>query len=140
MVKAGEAAGDTIIMVEIDPREGSGVIPNDWTAFLQVKGRPERVVRGRVEPRLRDVPALAGVLRRNYDYDRFWMVFPLQTDDGQPSSGATTSRSNSWSASMTMRDASPGVFRTWSDQSKSDWFAPLLPPGRWMPWKRQGAV
>jgi hypothetical protein len=88
MVKTGDAAGDTIIMVEIDPREGSGVIPNDWTAFLQAKGRPARVVGGRVEPRLRDVPALAGVLRRNYDYDRFWMVFPLQTGDGQPLFGS----------------------------------------------------
>ena len=66
MVKAGDEAGDTIIMVEIDPREGSGEISTDWSAFLQVKGRPGRVVSGRVEPRLRDVPALAGVLRRNY--------------------------------------------------------------------------
>ena len=84
LVKVGDEAGDTVIMVEIDPREGSGVIPNDWTAFLQPKGRPDRVVTGHVEPRLRDAPSLAGVLRRNYDYDRFWMVFPLRTRDGQP--------------------------------------------------------
>lgn len=28
---------------------------------------------------LRDVGALAGVVRRNYDYDRFWVAFPLKT-------------------------------------------------------------
>jgi hypothetical protein len=84
LVKVGDEAGDTVIMVEIDPREGSGVIPNDWTAFLQPKGRPDRVVTGHVETRLRDAPSLAGVLRRNYDYDRFWMVFPLRTSGGQP--------------------------------------------------------
>lgn len=26
--------------------------------------------------------ALAGTLRRNYDYDRFWVVFPLTHEDG----------------------------------------------------------
>jgi hypothetical protein len=34
-------------------------------------------------PKLRDVKALAGVLRRNYDYDRFWVVFPLETRTGE---------------------------------------------------------
>ena len=84
LVKTAEAAGDTVIMVEIDPREGSGVIPNDWQAFLQPKGRPEAAVRGTVKPELRDVKALAGVLRRNYDYDRFWVAFPLTRSTGAP--------------------------------------------------------
>lgn len=85
LVEEAEAAGDTVVMVEIDPREGSGVIPNDWLAFLQpvlprgVEGTP---VRGRSEPGLRNVKALSGVLRRNYDYDRFWVVFPLTHPDG----------------------------------------------------------
>jgi hypothetical protein len=30
------------------------------------------------------VKALGGVKRRNYDYDRFWVVFPLQHEDGRP--------------------------------------------------------
>ncbi len=82
-----ERPGETVVMVEIDPREGAGVIPSDWAAFLQpilpggVAGKP---VRGENTPRLRDVKALAGVLRRNYDYDRFWMVFPLTQADGSP--------------------------------------------------------
>lgn len=77
LVRDAEGAGDTVIMVEIDPREGSGVIPNDWQAFLQPKGRADAAVRGTVTPALREVAGLAGVLRRNYDYDRFWVAFPL---------------------------------------------------------------
>jgi hypothetical protein len=84
LVKEAEAAGGTVIMVEIDPREGSGVIPNDWQAFLQPRGRPGVAVRGTMQPQLREVKALAGVLRRNYDYDRFWVTFPLIQPTGSP--------------------------------------------------------
>jgi len=76
LVVEAEAIEGTVVMVEIDPREGSGVIPRDWEAFLQPKGQPERALRGTVRQDLRDIKALAGVLRRNYDYDRFWVVFP----------------------------------------------------------------
>lgn len=87
LVTEASAAGDTVVMVEIDPREGSGVIPTDWSAFLQPatpKDQSARAVRGTSRPELRDVKALAGVLRRNYDYDRFWVVFPLRHEDGKP--------------------------------------------------------
>jgi hypothetical protein len=84
LVKEAEAAGETVVMVEIDPREGSGVIPNDWEAFLQPQGEPDAAVRGTIAPQLRNVKALAGVLRRNYDYDRFWVTFPLTRADGKP--------------------------------------------------------
>jgi len=87
LVAEAEKAGDTVVMVEIDPREGSGVIPNDWAAFLQADVtdlEEPRAVRGQDTPRLREVKALAGVLRRNYDYDRFWVVFPLKDGDGKP--------------------------------------------------------
>ena len=84
LVKEAEAAADTVVIVEIDPREGSGVIPNDWEAFLQPKGRPDAAVRGIINPELRNVKALAGVLRRNYDYDRFWVTFSLTGVDGKP--------------------------------------------------------
>ena len=82
LVAEAEAVGDTVVMVEIDPREGSGVIPNDWEAVLEPKDRPALGVRGTVRSELRDVKALAGVLRRNYDYDRFWVTFPLKQQDG----------------------------------------------------------
>jgi hypothetical protein len=83
LVVEAETGIGTAFIVEIDPREGSGVIPRDWEAFLQVKERPGTGVRGAIEPRLRDVRALAGVLRRNYDYDRFWVTFPA-TVEGKP--------------------------------------------------------
>ena len=78
LVLEAEKAGDTVVMVEIDPREGSGVIPNDWAAFLQAAvpdGVTPRAVRGQDTPKLREVKALAVVLRRNYAYDRFWPSF-----------------------------------------------------------------
>ena len=84
LVAEAERSGETVIIIEIDPREGSGVIPADWEAFLQPKGMADKAVTGKVAQNLRDVRALAGVLRRNYDYDRFWVVFPLTRADGSP--------------------------------------------------------
>lgn len=87
LIAEAEKAGDTVILVEIDPREGSGVIPNDWTALLgpRTEGdKPSRTVQGVSNPKLRDVKALAGTERRDYAYDVFWVVFPLRTPDGQP--------------------------------------------------------
>lgn len=87
LVVGAEGAGDTVVLVEIDPREGSGVIPRDWSALLQPKGlaaEGSRVVHGVDSPRLRDLPALRGVERRDYSYDQFWMVFPLRLNSGEP--------------------------------------------------------
>ena len=90
LVSEAESAGDTIILVEIDPREGSGVIPLGWRAFLRMKEDEKRVVPGVSVPALRRTRALAGQLPRNYDYDRFWVVFPLHTPDGEPLFDTTT--------------------------------------------------
>ena len=49
-----------------------------------------RFVPGVSVPSLRRARALAGQLPRNYDYDRFWIVFPLHTSDGEPLFDATT--------------------------------------------------
>ena len=35
LVAKAEAVDAIIVMVEIDPREGSGVVPTDWLAILQ---------------------------------------------------------------------------------------------------------
>jgi hypothetical protein len=91
LVEEARAAGDTVVIVDIDPDEGSGVIPLEWEAFLQPKGKPERAVSGVRAPDLRKLPALQGVTRRNYDYDRFWVVFPLKEHDGRPLFGASDS-------------------------------------------------
>jgi hypothetical protein len=95
LVEDAEAAGETVVLVEIDPREGSGVIPLDWVAALRWKDREDgssKTVRGVSTPALRRVPALAGLLTRNYDYDRFWVVFPLHSPEGQSLFDETTLR------------------------------------------------
>lgn len=77
----------TVILVELDPNEGSGVIPLDWGAFLQPKGlAPGQpgATPGISSPKLREFRALSGVVERDYDYDRFWVVFPIINDEGQP--------------------------------------------------------
>lgn len=80
IVMDAEDAGDLVIMIEIDPNEGSGVIPNDWRAFLQPKGvspGSSGAIPGVNTPHLRKTAGLAGLHGRNYDYDVFWVVFPL---------------------------------------------------------------
>lgn len=87
IVKDAEAAGDLVVMIEIDPNEGSGVIPLDWRVFLQPKNLPrgaEGAVTGVKSPHLRRVPALSGLYGRNYDYDVFWVTFPLINEQKKP--------------------------------------------------------
>ncbi len=87
LVSEAEVAGDAIFLIELDPNEGSGVIPNDWTAVLQPKGLPRGdsgAATGTVVPKPRDVRALSGVFKRDYSYDIFWVVFPLHSDAGAP--------------------------------------------------------
>lgn len=87
LVKQAEAVGDTVILVEIDPREGSGVIPLDWSAYLGPSGVPLKeaaFARGRNLPGMRDTRALQGVFRRDYNYEMFWVAFPLRSESGAP--------------------------------------------------------
>lgn len=84
LVATAESAADTIVLIELDPREGSGVIPLGWTAHLQPKDRPQGpVVKGSSMPQLRDVAVLKGVEKRDYAYDVFWLGFPLESN-GRP--------------------------------------------------------
>jgi hypothetical protein len=84
LVKEADDAGDVTILVEIDPREGSGVIPLDWVALLQTKSVDGSVsasaVKGTNTSNLRNAKALAGVFRRDYDYEPFWVVFRPDRD------------------------------------------------------------
>jgi hypothetical protein len=84
LVAEAEAVNGTVIMIELDPNEGSGVIPLNWSAFLQPKGNinPNEAVRGVQMPDLRKARAFQGVQQRNYDYEQFWVAFPLIRDDG----------------------------------------------------------
>jgi len=88
LVAEAEAAGDTVIMVEIDPREGSGVVPRDWLALLRPKGAQKTSTlltgsKGTSVARLRKLKGLAGVMPRDYDYDVFWVVFSLVSGSGE---------------------------------------------------------
>jgi len=84
LVQEATAAGDVVMMIEVDPREGSGVIPNDWLALLGPAGNDKDVVRGASVPALEKVKALRGAHRRDYNYDLFWVVFPLKTAEDVP--------------------------------------------------------
>lgn len=86
LVGEADRAGETTIMIDIDPHEGSGVIPLDWQAWLGPYAGGKGIdgaVAGAATPRLRDVRALNGIDRRDYAYDRFWLVFPLEKE-GRP--------------------------------------------------------
>jgi hypothetical protein len=74
----------TVIMVELDPNEGSGVIPLDWQGFLQVDASPNGPVTGIKAPTMREIKIFQGVKERDYDYERLWLEFPLTKEDGQP--------------------------------------------------------
>lgn len=86
LVKDAEAVGDLVIMIEIDPNEGSGVVPLDWRAFLQPKGlKPgdPGAITGVKAPQLRRMPIMSGLHGRNFDYDVFWVTFPLVDENKQ---------------------------------------------------------
>lgn len=84
LVEEAEAAADTVFFVEIDPNEGSGIVPLDWTAILQPRGLPRGAagaVRGVLAPKLREVRALGGLFKRDYAYDAFWISFRLTPEE-----------------------------------------------------------
>ncbi|MCX6603966.1 MAG: hypothetical protein NTV52_10260 [Acidobacteria bacterium] len=81
LVADAQAAGEIIIQVEIDPREGSGIIPSGWVALL---GNSPRFVRGTSTPKLQNLAALAPLAPRDFAYEIFWLVFPNKAEDGQP--------------------------------------------------------
>jgi len=87
LVEEAENSGDLVVIVEINPNEGSGVIPLDWRAFLQPRGAPKNykgAIPGVKSPQLRKVVALNSLYKRNYEYDMFWVVFPLVDDKKSP--------------------------------------------------------
>ena len=87
LIEEAEAGNYLVILVELDPREGSGVIPLDWRVFLQPRGLrlgEAGSIPGIKSPQLRNVKAFAGVFRRDYDYDIFWVSFPLVDANKKP--------------------------------------------------------
>ena len=87
LVADAEAAGDLVMMIEIDPAEGSGVVPLDWRVFLQPGGfvpGNDGAVAGTKAPYLRNEKVFRGVTKRDYEYDVFWVVFPLVNKNKKP--------------------------------------------------------
>lgn len=87
LVAEAESVGHLVIMVEINPNEGSGVIPLDWRVILQPKDLPAGLpgaITGSKEPQLRRMPVMAGLFGRNYEYDVFWVSFPLVDEKRVP--------------------------------------------------------
>jgi hypothetical protein len=85
LVNEAEKEKILVVLVEIDPREGSGVIPTDWRVAIQPKGSGENSsqrIRGVKNQALRDITAFKGISARDYDYDVFWVAFPLKDDKG----------------------------------------------------------
>lgn len=85
LVEEAELSDQIVIMIELDPREGSGVIPLDWRVFLQSKNYKEGTggwaIAGEKRPELKKYKALSGVFKRDYNYDVFWVTFPLSDDN-----------------------------------------------------------
>lgn len=87
LVSEAESAGDLVVMIELDPNEGSGVIPLDWRVFLQpknLKAGAEGAITGIKSPKFRTLKALSGVFPRDYSYDVFWVSFPLTDESKKP--------------------------------------------------------
>ena len=86
LVSEAEKIDGLVVLIEINPREGSGVIPLDWRTTLQPKGAKEDsplAIAGTSMPELRHVKALATVGQRAYLYDVFWVVFPIRDRQGK---------------------------------------------------------
>lgn len=87
LVAEAERGSSLVVLVEIDAREGSGVIPLDWRSTLKPGGAKldsPVAIGGISTPSLRNIKALAGVSRRDYAYDIFWVAFPLTDQGGKP--------------------------------------------------------
>jgi hypothetical protein len=70
------------ILVELDPREGSGVIPQDWLARFGPSGVEDRQVAGQLLSEQGSWKKLIGALPRDYSYDIFIVRFPLEVREG----------------------------------------------------------
>jgi hypothetical protein len=87
LVAGSEKVESLILIIEIDPREGSGVIPNNWRAFLKPKNiepNSGSAIRGIIKNDLREIATLQASVKRDYDYDIFTVEFPLKDENGNP--------------------------------------------------------
>jgi hypothetical protein len=84
LVKEVRVVPAYLLLVELDPREGSGVIPRDWTARFGPSRAEDRQVVGQVVPDEGTWRRLASAFPRDYSYDIFLLKFPAQVEGGHP--------------------------------------------------------
>lgn len=86
LVMEAEKIDGLVVFIELNPREGSGVIPLNWHTTLRPKGVKDdspQEIGGTSTPALRHVKALTRVGPRDYAYDVFWVVFPMRDKQGK---------------------------------------------------------
>lgn len=86
LVTEAERIDGLVVFIELNPREGSGVIPLNWHTTLRPKGVKDDSpleIGGTSTPALRHVKALTRVGPRDYAYDVFWVVFPVRNKQGK---------------------------------------------------------
>jgi hypothetical protein len=86
LVTEAEKVDGLVVFIELNPREGSGVIPLDWRTTLRPKGAKDNsplAIAGTSTPALRHVKVLTRVGPRDYGYDLFWVVFPMRDKQGK---------------------------------------------------------
>lgn len=84
VTQAAKQAEGWLVLVELDPREGSGVIPKDWVARFGVKGNETRQVTGQPIAPEGVWRSMMAAFPRDYSYDMFLVKFPAKLDDGAP--------------------------------------------------------
>ena len=72
------------VLVEVDPREGSGVIPGDWTARFGPADVEGRDIGGEIVPDQAPWRTYVSAFPRNYDFDIFLVRFLTHKTDGAP--------------------------------------------------------
>lgn len=70
-------------LVELDPREGSGVIPRGWVARFGPQAQPNRAVLGEVLPETEAWNLVARAFPRDYAYDIFLIRVAKKTGDNK---------------------------------------------------------
>lgn len=67
--------------LELDPREGSGVIPKDWVARFGPQAQPNRAMVGEILPETGTWSLLVSAFPRDYAYDTFLVRVAKETGD-----------------------------------------------------------
>ena len=84
VMDAANSPDSWLVLVELDPREGSGVIPGDWTARFGPRQDESRQVPGQEVAGQGVWKSLLSAFPRDYSYDVFLMKFPRNGPGGGP--------------------------------------------------------